>query len=112
MSNIPTNNLPDIAAERALQALESRRAEVAQYDDNIVMYQTIRDTLPNEWPERLAQFKGVKDHQGAAKQVADEDVELLAQLLMREHCEQMARTEMLERTKAAAILAVLEAKLP
>jgi len=109
MSNV---EIPTNAAEQAQQILESRRAEVAQYDENIAMYEAIASTLPNEWPAHLEKFKGVKDHQTAASQVDAEDVELLAQLLMREQCEKMAKTEKLERTKAAAILAVLESRQP
>lgn len=102
--------IPLTAAERAQQALDARREEVAQYDANIAMYDAIAATLPTAWPAHLAAHKGAKDHQAAARQVADEDVELLAQLLMGEHCAAMRKTELLERTKAAAILAVLEAQ--
>ena len=91
--------------------LQSRRAEVAQYDANIAMYDAILAALPSEWPEHLAHFKGRKDHHAAAAEVADmADVELLSQLLYREQCEASIRAEKLERTKAAAILAVLEAQ--
>ncbi len=63
--------------------LELRRDEVAQYDANIAMYEAILATLPTEWPARLEQFKGRKDHHEAA-------------------------AERVERTKAATILKVLE----
>lgn len=92
-------------------ALELRRAEVAQYDTNIATYQAIIATLPSEWPDRLAQFKGRTDQQAAAAEVADlDDVELLAQLLYHDQCQALLRSEKLERTKAAAILAVLESQ--
>jgi len=104
--------IPMTAAEQAQRVLEARRAEVAQYDENIAMYEAIASTLPSEWPEHLLQHKGTKNHQAAAAQAAPEDVELLAQLLMREQCEASAKTEKLERTKAAAILAVLESRQP
>ena len=104
--------IPLTAADRARQALEARRAEVAEYDNNISMYRQIAAGLPSEWPERLAGWKGARDHQAAAAAAPVEDVPLLAQLLMREHCEKMEKTEILERTKAAAILAVLEANTP
>jgi len=96
--------------ETPVDPLEARRAEVAQYDANIAMYNAIKATLPSEWPANLAAHKGRQDHQAAAAEVAAEDVELLAQLLFHDHCDRMARTELLERTKAAAILAVLEAQ--
>jgi hypothetical protein len=90
--------------------LDARRAEVASYDDNITMYQSIAAQLPTEWPARLEQFRGRKDHQAAAAEVQNlNDVALLAQLLFAEQCQAAIRTEMLERTKAAAILAAMEA---
>lgn len=89
--------------------LETRRAEVAAYDANIALYEAIIATLPNEWPKHLEGFKGRKDHQVAAAEVTNlDDVELVSQLLYREQCEAAIRAEKLERTKAAAILRVLE----
>ena len=91
--------------------LEARRAEVAQYDANIAMYQQILATLPTEWPARLEQYKGSKNEHEVAAQVEDlDDVVLLSQLLYADRCKASIRAEMLERTKAAAILAVLEAQ--
>lgn len=98
-------------SDAPVNPIEVRRAEVAQYDANIAMYEAILATLPTEWPARLESFKGRRDHQTAAAEVADfQDVELLSQLLYREQCEAAIRAEKLERTKAAAILAVLEAQ--
>lgn len=91
--------------------LEMRRAEVAQYDANIAMYQSILGTLPTEWPDRLVQYKGAQNEHEAAAQVDDlNDVVLLSQLLYADRCRASIRSEMLERTKAASILAVLEAQ--
>ena len=91
--------------------LEARRAEVAQYDSNIAMYQQILSTLPTEWPSHLEQYKGAKNEHEVAAQVEDlDDVVLLSQLLYADRCKASIRAEMLERTKAAAILAVLEAQ--
>lgn len=96
--------------ETPITPLESRRAEVAGYDANIAMYQQILATLPTEWPERLAQYRGAKNEHEAAAQVEDlDDVVLLSQLLYADRCKAAIRAEMLERTKAASILAVLEA---
>lgn len=89
--------------------IDARQAEVDQYDQNIALYETILAGLPTEWPKRLEQYKGRKDHQQAATECDAADVELLAQLLYREQCEASIRTERLERTKAAAILAALKA---
>jgi len=91
--------------------LEARRAEVAQYDANIAMYQAILATLPTEWPARLEQYRGAKnEHEAAAKVDELDDVTLLSQLFYADRCRASIRSEMLERTKAAAILAVLEAQ--
>lgn len=86
-----------------------RQAEVDQYDANIALYEVIFAGLPKEWPARLAQFQGRKDHQQAVAEVEDlDDVELLAQLLYMEQVKAAIRAEKLERTKAAAILAALK----
>lgn len=90
--------------------IDAREAEVAQYDQNIAIYETIYAALPKEWPARLEQFKGRKDHQQAVAEVDDlDDVDLLAQLLYSEQVRAAIRAEKLERTKAAAILAALKA---
>ncbi len=92
--------------------LEMRRAEVAQYDANIAMYQSILETLPTEWPDRLVKYRGVQNEHEAAAQVDDlNDVVLLSQLLYADRCRASIRSEMLERTKAASILSVLEARV-
>jgi hypothetical protein len=87
-----------------------REAEVAQYDSNIALYQSILATLPTEWPSRLEQYKGRTDHQQAVAEVDDlDDVELLSKLLYADQVKASIRAEKLERTKAAAILAALKA---
>jgi hypothetical protein len=97
--------------ETPISPLDARRAEVAQYDANIAMYEAIIATLPVEWPVHLEQFRGRTDHQAVAGEVENlDDVELLSQLLYRDQCKASIRAEKMERTKAAAILAVLEAQ--
>lgn len=97
--------------EETFSPLQARREEVAQYDANIAMYQAILATLPSEWPDHLTNYRGRKDHHAVAAEISDmDDVELVSQLLYREQCEASIRAEKLERTKAAAILAVLEAQ--
>jgi hypothetical protein len=85
-----------------------REAEVAQYDSNIATYEAIIAGLPSDWPKRLEQFKGRTDQHQAVTECDAADVELLSQLLYREQCERAVRAEKMERTKAAAILAVLK----
>lgn len=91
--------------------LQARQNEVAQYDANIAMYQAILENLPTEWPEHLLQYRGAKNEHEVAGQIYDlDDLVLLSQLLYADTCHKAIRTEMLERTKAAAILAVMEAQ--
>ena len=89
--------------------IELRQQEVAQYDANIALYQTILAGLPTEWPAHLERFKGRRDHQQAVTECDEVDVELLSKLLYMEQVVNSIRAEQLERTKAAAILAALEA---
>ena len=55
--------------ETPTSPLDARRAEVAQYDANIAMYEAVIATLPSEWPIHLEQFRGRTDHQVAAGEV-------------------------------------------
>lgn len=91
--------------------LEARRAEVAQYEQNIAMYSAILETLPTEWPEHLLEFKGVKEHHKVIADVEDmTDVQLLANLWYADQCKAAIRSETLEMTKAKGILAAMEAQ--
>jgi hypothetical protein len=90
--------------------LEARRAEVAQYQANIAMFQAIHATLPHEWPKHLEKYRGEKKQHDAADLLEDlNDVQLLAQLWYADECHKAIRSETVEMTKAAAILAALEA---
>ena len=89
--------------------LELRIAEVAQYEANITLYETILETLPTEWPEKLLQYRGAKNQHDAIAGVASADVELLAKLWYADECAKAVKTETLELTKSRAILDVLQA---
>jgi hypothetical protein len=90
--------------------LEMRREEVAQYTANIAMYQSIAAGLPSEWPSNLAHLKGSADQHSAIANVDDlEDVALVSKLWAHDAAQAAIRAEMVERAKAEAILAVLEA---
>lgn len=93
----------------SVEQIEAREAEVAQYDANIATYEAILANLPDQWPARLEQFRGRTDQHQAITECDVEDVDLLAQLLYAEQCRRAVRAEKMERTKAAAILAVLKA---
>lgn len=95
--------------ETQVTPLQSRMAEVAQYEANIALYKTILATLPTEWPERLLQYRGAKNQQDTIEAVDSADVELLSQLWYADECAKAVKTETLEMTKSKAILSVLQA---
>ena len=91
-----------------LTPLELRQAEVAQYQQNIAMYEAIAAGLPSEYPERLAQYKGRKDQHTAVAEIDDmADVELLSDLWMHDSAKAAVRSETVEMRKAIAIMNVL-----
>jgi hypothetical protein len=89
--------------------LEARQSEVDQYTANIAMYTAILETLPTEYPKHLVGFKGSKDKHAVIATVENlDDVELLSKLWQADDCRAAIRTEILERSKANSILAVLK----
>lgn len=94
-----------------LSPIEIRRLEVAQYENNIIVYKNILETLPTEWPAHLEQYRGVENQHQAIESVEDlDDVELLSKLWYADQCRKFIRTETVEMTKSKAILAALEAQ--
>ena len=94
--------------ETQVTPLQARIAEVAQYEANIALYQTILQTLPTEWPERLLQYRGSKNQHDAIASVNNADVELISKLWYADECDKAIKTETLELTKSKAILTVLQ----
>lgn len=95
--------------ETNLTPLQARQAEVAQYEANIALYQTILTTLPTEWPAHLEKYRGSKNEHDDIATVDDlADVELLSKLWYADRVKKSIRTETLECMKAKAILDVLE----
>jgi hypothetical protein len=91
--------------------IEARRAEVAQYDQNIIIYKKILEDLPTEWPERLLEHRNASNQHEEIDRVEDlEDVELLSKLWYADNIHRLIRSEIVERTKSAAILAALESQ--
>ncbi len=89
--------------------LQLREAEVAQYETNIAMYTAILASLPQEWPTRLLEYRGVADQHAAISKIDDmEDVNLLSQLWYADQCYAAIRSETVEMNKAKAILNVLQ----
>lgn len=91
--------------------VELRRAEVTQYAVNIEMYKAMAANLPSEWPDRLAQFKNATDKHVTIATIEDlDDVELVSDLWAYDAAQAAIRSETVEKRKAEAILAVLEAQ--
>lgn len=97
-----------MSEETPITPVEARRAEVAQYDANIAMYHAILAGLPTEWPADLEQYRNPKKPHDAIDAVPAEHVQAVAELWYADELRHLIRTETLERTKAAAILAALE----
>ena len=95
--------------ETQVTPLQARIAEVAQYEANIALYQTILQSLPTEWPERLLQYRSAKNHHDTIASVDSADIELISKLWYADECAKAIRTETLELTKSRAILNVLQA---
>jgi hypothetical protein len=88
---------------------EARIAEVAQYEANIAMYTAIKATLPKEWPDHLVQYRDAKNKHEVAGTIADlKDVELLSKLWYADDCDAAVRSEIVELTKAKAILGIMQ----
>ena len=97
--------------ETNITPLEARQNEVAQYEANVALYETILASLPSEWPAHLEQYRGSKDeHNEIAKVENLDDVELLGQLWYADRVKKAIRTETLEKIKAKAILQALMSK--
>jgi hypothetical protein len=104
--------MTDTNIDQLTNAIQAREAEVAQYQQNIVMYQAILGTLPTEWPENLIRYRGVSSQHDAISVIENmEDVELISQLWYADDCNKLIRTETLEMTKSNAILQALRAQL-
>ena len=91
-------------------AIVARTHEVYAYDLNIANYQTLLTTLPSEWPEHLVEYRQTDPH-AAAVMCPNEHVEELALLQQYDRVNALLSTEILERTKAATLLEVLDAQL-
>lgn len=97
--------------ENTITPLEARRAEVAQYQANIAMYQAIAASLPSEWPTHLEHLKGEKNQHELIATIEDlDDVALVGQLWAHDQAQAAIRAETVEMMKAQAILTVLEAQ--
>ena len=93
--------------EIQLTPLEARQMEVDSYSANVANYQALLATLDGDWDSDLVHLKGVES-QEAARQCPMERLERLAVLQQFDQATNLLKTEIVERAKAAAILAVLK----
>ena len=85
---------------------EARALEVASYEANVVVYQTLLATLDGNWDDDLVHLKDM-EAQEAARQCPMNRLERLAVLQQHDQVTNLLKTEIVERAKAAAILAVM-----
>ena len=105
--------MTDINTDQLTMAIQSREVEVAQYQQNVIMYQAILATLPTDWPDNLISHRGASSQHDAIAGIEDmADVELVSKLWYADDCKRLIRTETLEMTKSNAILQALKAQLP
>jgi putative heme degradation protein len=92
--------------EQNLTAKQIRQAEVDAYKANIAIYQAILANLDGDWDDDLIHLKGV-EAQDAARQCSMERLSRLAALQQFEQFTNLLKTEIVECSKAEAILKVL-----
>ena len=92
--------------EIPLTQKEMRALEVAAYDANVAIYQALLETLDGDWDSDLIHLKGMEP-QEAARQCPMDRLERLAVLQQYDQVTNLIKTEIVERSKAAAILAIM-----
>jgi hypothetical protein len=94
--------------EVQLTAIEARQMEVDSYTANVNNYTALLATLDGNWDADLVHLKGIEG-QEAARQCPMDRLERLAVLQQHDQVTNLLKTEIVERAKASAILAVLQA---
>ena len=92
--------------EQELTPKEARAMEVAAYELNINTYTTLLATLDGNWDSDLIQLKDLES-QEAARQCPMDRLERLAVLQQFDQVTKLLKTEIVERAKSAAILAIM-----
>lgn len=91
------------------EQIASRRAEVEQYQINIDNFQSILSSISTELPEHLEQYRSATNHHDVVKEIDDiDDVRILSEVWFAEELKWRVKTELVEQTKAKAILDALE----
>ena len=91
-----------------LTAIEARQMEVDSYTANVNNYTMLLATLDGNWDADLVHLKNI-EAQEAARQCPMDRLERLAVLQQYDQVTNLLKTEIVERAKASAILAVLQA---
>jgi hypothetical protein len=89
-----------------LTPLQIRQAEVEAYSANVDNYQKLLKTLNGNWDADLIHLKGV-EAQEAARQCSMDRLTRLAELQQFDQVTNLLKTEIVERAKAQAILAIM-----
>ena len=90
-----------------LTPLEARQMEVDSYSANVANYTALIATLDGNWDADLVHLKDI-EAQEAARQCPMDRLERLAVLQQFDQVTNLLKTEIVERAKAAAILAILK----
>jgi hypothetical protein len=93
--------------ETQLTPLQVRQMEVDSYTANVATYQALLTTLDGNWDADLAHLKGIES-QEAARQCPMDRLERLAVLQQYDQVTNLLKTEIVERSKAMAILNILK----
>jgi hypothetical protein len=88
--------------------IQARQMEVDSYSANVATYTALLATLDGDWDSDLVHLKGI-EAQEAARQCPMDRLERLAVLQQYDQVTNLLKTEIVERAKAAAILAVMSA---
>jgi hypothetical protein len=101
-----------LTPEQLTAAIEARQAEVDAYQHNIDTFTALIGTLPNTLPAHLEAYRGRTDRHDAAAEIEDiADVELLSDVWFHDELKARIRSEIVEKRKAQAILASLQAQV-
>jgi hypothetical protein len=89
-------------------AIIGREIEIFSYDMNILNYEIMLESLPNdEWPEHLAQYQ-----RSSLEQVPDNLVQMFSDYQYRDRIRILLKSERLERGKADRIYQALLSRIP
>ena len=92
--------------EQEMTPKEARALEVDSYSANVANYKALLATLDGDWDADLIHLKDTEG-QEAARQCPMDRLERLAVLQQYDQVTKLLKTEIVERAKASAILAIM-----